>query len=114
MWANTTTSRGIISDEYGFTLLSFSRLIHTGHNDDDEPYIKASKAQMMYYVGDEFDKNWCIPAHLKPRDLYNMVEDDVDNFQDVEENIQLIRSFYYFILIYYPSTLNLMCLPYYL
>jgi len=55
--------------------------------------------------------------------LYNMVEDDVDNFHesepfeqqnietlflDVEENIQLTRFFfYYFILIYYPTTLNL-------
>ncbi|XP_068486941.1 uncharacterized protein [Phaseolus vulgaris] len=106
MWTNTTTSRGIMSDEYGFTLLNFSRLIHTGDNDDDEPYIQASEAQMVYYVENEFDKNWCIPVHLKPRDLYNMVEDDVDNFHesepfeqqnietlflDVEENIQLTR-----------------------
>ena len=123
MWTNTTTSRGIMNDEYGFTLLNFSRLIHIGDNDDDEPYIQASEAQMVYYVEDEFDKNWCIHVHLKPRDLYNMVEDDVDNFHesepfeqqnietlflDVEENIQLTRFFfYYFILIYYPTTLNL-------
>ena len=57
MWANTTTSRGIMSDEYGFTLVSFARLIHTGDNDDDEPYIKALEAQMVYYVDDELDKN---------------------------------------------------------
>jgi len=69
MWTNTTTSRGIMSDEYGFTLLNFSRLIHTGDNDDYEPYIQASKSQMVYYVEDEFDKNWCIPIHLKPSDL---------------------------------------------
>nr|XP_007162033.1 hypothetical protein PHAVU_001G118000g [Phaseolus vulgaris]ESW34027.1 hypothetical protein PHAVU_001G118000g [Phaseolus vulgaris] len=90
MWTNT--SKGIMSDEYGFTLLNFSHLIHT--------------AQMVYYVEDEFDKNWCIPVHLNPRDLYNMVEDDVDNFHEsepfeqqnvetlflyVEENIQLTR-----------------------
>jgi len=114
-----------MSDEYGFTLLSFLRLIHTSDNDDDEPYIKASEAQMVYYVEDELDKNWCVSVHLKPRDLYNMVEDDVDNFHEselfeqqnfetlfpyMEENIQLTRCFYYFIIIYYPSTLNLMCL----
>lgn len=51
-----------MSDEYGFTLLNFSRLIHTGDKDDDEPYIQASEAQMVYYVEDEFDKNWCIPG----------------------------------------------------
>jgi len=39
MWTNKTTSREIMSDEYGFTLLNFSRLIHTSDNDDDEPYI---------------------------------------------------------------------------
>jgi len=110
-WANTTTSRGIMSDEYGFTLVSFARLIHTGDNDDDEPYIKASEAQMVYYVDDELDKNWCIPVHVKPRDLYNMGGDDVDNFHECEPfeqqnleilfsnedgNIQLARFFFLF------------------
>jgi len=56
-WINTTTSRGIMSDENRFTLVSFARLIHIGHNDDDEPYIKALEAQMVYYVDDELDKN---------------------------------------------------------
>ncbi|WVZ06659.1 hypothetical protein V8G54_020005 [Vigna mungo] len=68
MWANTTTSRGIVTNELGFTSVCFGRLIHTGDNDDDEPYIQASQAQMVYYVDDEFDKNWCIPVHIKPRD----------------------------------------------
>jgi len=54
MWTNT--SKGIMSDEYGFTLLIFSHLINTGDNDDDEPYIQTSEAQMVYYVEDEFDK----------------------------------------------------------
>ena len=34
----------------------------------------------MYYLDDELDKNWCILVHVKPRDLYNMGGDDVDNF----------------------------------
>jgi len=37
MWANTTSSRGIRTDDFGFTLVSFARLIHTSDNDDDEP-----------------------------------------------------------------------------
>jgi len=44
MWANTTSSRGIMTDDFRFTLVSFSRLIDTGDNDDDEPYIHASEA----------------------------------------------------------------------
>jgi len=44
MWANTTTSRGIIIDDLGFRLVNFTRLIHIGDNDDDEPYIQAREA----------------------------------------------------------------------
>ena len=92
MWANTASSRGIMTDDFGFTLVSFSHLIHTGDN-DDEPYIHVSEAQMVYYVEDELDKNWCIPVHLKPRDMYNMGEEDVDDFHESEpfeqQNLEL-------------------------
>ena len=43
MWANTTTSRGIITDDLGFRLVNFTRLIHISDNDDDEPYIRLQK-----------------------------------------------------------------------
>jgi hypothetical protein len=75
-WANTTNPRGIKKDKLGFTSINFSRLIHSGERDDDEPYIKASEAQMVYYVEDEKERGWCIPITLKPRDLYEMGEDD--------------------------------------
>ena len=84
MWANTTSSRGIRTDDFGFTLVSFARLIHTSDNDDDKLYIQASEAQMMYYVEDELHKNWCIPVHLKPKDMYKMGKDDVDDFHQFE------------------------------
>jgi len=63
MWANTTTSRGITSDEYEFTVVSFSRLIHIDDNDDDEAYIQPLKVQMVYYVENGFEKKNC--AYLK-------------------------------------------------
>ncbi|KAK7349692.1 hypothetical protein VNO77_07266 [Canavalia gladiata] len=75
-WANTTNPRGIKTDNLGYTSINFARLIHTGENEDDEPYIKACEAQMVYYVDDEKDKGWSIPIHLKPRDLYDMGEDE--------------------------------------
>ncbi|KAK2397248.1 hypothetical protein QL285_058843 [Trifolium repens] len=52
-WANTTNPRGIKKDKLGFTSINFARLIHTGEHEDDEPYIKASEAQMVFYVDDE-------------------------------------------------------------
>lgn len=79
-WANTTNSRLMKKDALGFTSINFSYLIHTGEREDDEPYIEASEAQMAYFVEDKKDKGWCIPLHLKPRDLFDMGE-------DVEETI---------------------------
>jgi hypothetical protein len=75
-WANTTNPRGIKTDKLGFSSINFARLIHAGENEDDEPFIKASEAQMVFYVDDEKDQGWSIPVHLKPRDLYDMGGDD--------------------------------------
>jgi len=87
-WANTTTSMGKKVDALGFLSVNFSHLIHTGENDDDEPYIRASDAQMVYYVDDKdlpkknapnvIVEEWCVPVHLKPRDLFDMGEDGED------------------------------------
>jgi hypothetical protein len=75
-WANTTNPRGIKTDKLGFSSINFARLISTGENEDDEPFIKASEAQMVFYVDDEKEHGWSIPVHLKPRDLYDMGGDD--------------------------------------
>jgi hypothetical protein len=52
-WANTTNPRGMKKDKLGFTSINFARLRHTGEHEDDEPYIKASEALMVFYVDDE-------------------------------------------------------------
>lgn len=75
-WANTSTARGMKKDDLGFTSINFLRLRDTGVLESDEPYIKASEAQMVYYVDDEKEKGWSIPIPLKPRDLYDMGEDN--------------------------------------
>jgi hypothetical protein len=75
-WANTTNPRGMKKDKLGFTSINFARLRHTGEHEDDEPYIKASEALMVFYVDDEKEQGWSIPVHLKPRDLYDMGEDE--------------------------------------
>ncbi|KAK2403534.1 hypothetical protein QL285_052960 [Trifolium repens] len=75
-WANTTNPRGIKTDSLGFRSINFARSISTGEKEDDEPFIKASEAQMVFYVDDEKEHGWSIPVHLKPRDLYDMGGDD--------------------------------------
>jgi hypothetical protein len=91
-------------DDLGFTSINFTRPIHTGDHEDDEPYIKASEAHMVFYVDDEKEKGWSIPVHVKPRDLYDMGEEvSVSNeaypssnldqiFPDNTEPVQLARE----------------------
>jgi hypothetical protein len=32
---------------------------------------------MVFYVDDEKEQGWSIPVHLRPRDLYDMGEDEI-------------------------------------
>ncbi|CAK8536796.1 unnamed protein product [Lathyrus sativus] len=77
-WANTTNPRGIKIDNLGFTSINFTKLLHSGEHEDNEPYIQASEAQMVFYVDDENEQGWSIHVHLKPRDLNDMGDEDED------------------------------------
>ncbi|CAL5184652.1 unnamed protein product [Lathyrus oleraceus] len=75
-WANTTNPRGIKIDRLGFTSINFARLLHTGKHENNESYIQASDAQMVFYVADKNEQGWSIYVHLKPRYLYDMGGND--------------------------------------
>ncbi|XP_057757285.1 uncharacterized protein LOC130976432 [Arachis stenosperma] len=49
IWADTTTGRGIKQDHLGLTNVNFTRPIHIGDREEDEPYILASEAHLVYY-----------------------------------------------------------------
>ncbi|KAH0705624.1 hypothetical protein KY285_010162 [Solanum tuberosum] len=104
LWADTTRNRGYKTDAWKFNCVNFSKLIHTGDREDHDPYIKASQANVVYYVDDETDKEWSVAVHLKPRDLFEMGEVDKEDlyenkpyqqqefgqfFDDDYENIQI-------------------------
>ena len=76
MWADTTNDRGFRKDAWGFNAVNFNRLIHTGEREEHEPFIYASQAQMAYYVEDQVSPEWSVVVHLKPRDVYDMGDDD--------------------------------------
>ncbi|QHN92914.1 uncharacterized protein DS421_17g588130 [Arachis hypogaea] len=75
IWANTTSGRGIKQDSLGHTVVNFSHPIHTGDRKDDEPYILASEARLVYYMEDDADKEWSVVVHVNPRDMFEMGED---------------------------------------
>ncbi|XP_020973052.1 uncharacterized protein LOC107630916 [Arachis ipaensis] len=66
---------GIKQDSMGHTVVNFSHPIHTGDQEDDEPYILASEAHLVYYVEDDADKEWSVVIHVNPRDMFEMGED---------------------------------------
>lgn len=71
-WVDTRDARGYKKDDFGHTLVNFSRLIHTGNNEEDEPYVLASQARLVYYVEDPQEEGWSVVVHVQPRDLYDM------------------------------------------
>ncbi|CAA7051762.1 unnamed protein product [Microthlaspi erraticum] len=71
-WADTRDSRGYRRDGLGNNLVNFSRIIHSGESEEDEPFILASQARMVYYVEDPSEYGWNVGVHVQPRDLYDM------------------------------------------
>ncbi|XP_072076439.1 uncharacterized protein [Arachis hypogaea] len=74
-YSDTTSGRGIRQDELGHTCVNFANPIHTGDREDDESYILASEARLVFYVEDEVDNGWSVVVHVMPRDLFDMGED---------------------------------------
>lgn len=80
-WVDINSPRGLKVDTNGFTLVNFSRLIHTGVLLKDDPFVFSSQARQVFFVQDSKDKEWAVVIKTKPRDLYDMgkgleVEDD--------------------------------------
>lgn len=72
-WADVhSQGRGVKTDDFGFTLVNFNRLLFKGHELSDEPFTLASQAKQVFYVQDPIDKDWQIVIHTKPRDLFDM------------------------------------------
>ncbi|PHU02210.1 hypothetical protein BC332_27461 [Capsicum chinense] len=83
-WADTTRDRRFKKDVWNFNCVNFSKLIQSGDREDHDPYIEASQANLVYYVDDETDKGWSVALNLKPRDLFDIGEDDEEEIYENE------------------------------
>ena len=87
-WVDPALKKGTKIDEFGITSVNFSRLVHTGTKETDEPFILATNARMVYYVDDPTDQGWSCVCHVKPRDLYDMGDESLMHSEkSVAENI---------------------------
>jgi len=76
-WVDPTPNKGTKVDKFGITSVNFSRLVHTGAKEIDEPFILASNARMVYYVKDPLQEGWSCVCHVKPRDLFDMGDESL-------------------------------------
>lgn len=70
-WVDVLTGKGIKKDKYGYTLVNFSHLIHTGEKIEHEPFIFANQADQVFYIEDQINPGWSVVMKMKPRDIYD-------------------------------------------
>ncbi|XP_059292354.1 uncharacterized protein LOC132045788 [Lycium ferocissimum] len=85
-WVDVTKGRGVKEDELGFTLVNFSHLIDSGDRGSDEPFIFANQAQQVIFVQDPKDREWFVPRPIKPRDIFDMGEENSMQFESSMQN----------------------------
>ncbi|KAG8489399.1 hypothetical protein CXB51_017849 [Gossypium anomalum] len=86
-WANVNTARGIKKDQFGFTMVNFSRLIHTGQQLMDEPYVFSSQVKQVFYSKDPTDEGWYVVLRNTPRDLFDMGNGSRDDIVERSETL---------------------------
>lgn len=74
--------KGCMTDEYGFTLVNFSHLSHTGVNIGDDPIILASQASKVFYIKDHNREGWHVVKRLKVRDAFDLEDVHSDRVLD--------------------------------
>ncbi|KAH9671868.1 hypothetical protein KPL70_017513 [Citrus sinensis] len=73
-WVDVNSGKGIKKDELGFTLVNLNSSLNT-----DEPFVLATQAIQVFYVADLVEKDWHVAVITKPRDLFNMEENEVED-----------------------------------
>ena len=68
-------------------------MIHTGDQLIDEPYVLASQALQVFYVEDVRHKDWVVVVRTKPREVFDVGiqalddDDDDDEVETYMENV---------------------------
>ena len=77
---------GIKVDEFGFTLVDFTKMTHKS-----DIFILASQAKQVFYVQDQLDQRWSIVLSTHQKDFFNR-EDPNDFMNNSIEHHPLITT----------------------
>jgi hypothetical protein len=84
-WADIQPNKGYKKDEYGFDLVNFKNLIHTGARLTDDPFVLPNQVSQVYYVEDPKNLIWAVAVRTKPRNVYDVGNGESDDY--VEANL---------------------------
>ncbi|WVZ53293.1 hypothetical protein U9M48_004259, partial [Paspalum notatum var. saurae] len=59
-WYDVHHRAGLRKDDFGFTLVNFSRRIHIGEKLEHDPFVFSSQVEQVFYVEDPKAKGWNI------------------------------------------------------
>jgi hypothetical protein len=84
-WADIRPNKGYKQDGYGFELVNFNNLIHTGEHITDEPFVLSSQVSQVFYVEDDRHPNWDVVVKTKPRHMFDVGEGE-DHYDVPDDN----------------------------
>ncbi|KAK5771814.1 hypothetical protein PVK06_048058 [Gossypium arboreum] len=86
-WDDVNTARRIKKDQFGFTMVNFSRLVQTGQQLMDEPYVFSSQVKQVFYSKDPTDEGWYVVLRNTLRDLFDMGNGSRDDIVERSETL---------------------------
>lgn len=78
-WANPEEGLGVKKDGFGFKLVNFNHLSHTGQDVANEPFVLSSQVQQVFYVQDPLEVDWHVAIKTRPRSVYSLGVECVDD-----------------------------------
>jgi len=78
-WADTTRDIGYKVNEYGLVFVNFKKLVHTRKLITDESYVLTTEVDQVFYVEDERDPGWACVVRTKPRNVYDVGGEGLDD-----------------------------------
>ena len=71
-WYDVHHRAGLRKDQFGFTVVNFSRKIHTGEKLEHDPFVFSSQVEQVFYVEDPKAEGWNVVVGVSPRDTFDM------------------------------------------
>lgn len=80
--------RSVQRDKFNYTSVNMSKPWKT-----NEPFVLATQAEQVYYVDDiKLGKDWKVVIHAQARGVWNVVENQDDEFMTMNESVQQNES----------------------